>query len=127
MDNLASIPVELNFIHQLLGDRGSQYRQAFWLKSAFEHDIWECYFEGCNKNKIIDFRITFHDGTRLIDPKHAILLDTFKCFLCVQTHSDTSEGMKLCGTSAYIRVNIALKLIDYFLLNLERYPPSTPE
>ncbi len=122
MANLATIPVELNFMHQLLGDRGTQYRQAFWLTSAFEYDIWECYFEDCNYKKIIDFRITFPDGSRLTDSKHVILLDTLKCFLCIQTHSDTSEGMKLNGTSAYHRVNIALKLIDYLLLNIERYP-----
>jgi hypothetical protein len=33
MDNLARLPPALNFMHELLGDRNKQYREAFWLTS----------------------------------------------------------------------------------------------
>lgn len=119
MANLAVIPLELNFIHELLGDRETQYRQAFWLKSEFKSDVWECNF-GKYKKKI-DFRATLPNSNYLTDSKHETLLDTFKCFLCVQTHPDATGGKKLNSNTARSVVNNAIKLIDYLLLNAEHY------
>ena len=76
MANLAAIPLELNFLHEVLGDREIQYRRAFWLKSEFSNDVWECAF-GKSKKKI-NFQVVLPDGKNLTDPKHAILLDIFK-------------------------------------------------
>jgi len=119
MANLAAIPVELNFLHEALGDRKAQYRRAFWLKNEFADDVWECNFGKSSKR--ISFRIILPDGKSLTDPKHAILLDIFKCFLCIQTHPDATGGVKLSSASAHKIVNYAIKLIDYLLLNAEQY------
>ena len=119
MANIASIPLELNFLQELLGERETQYRRAFWLKSEFKQDVWECDFE--RYKKTIDFRVNLPDGKKLTDSKHVALLDTFKCFLCVQTHHDATGGKKLNSDTACKIVESAIKLIDYFLLNAEHY------
>lgn len=121
MLNLATVSPKLDFLHDLIGRRDQQYRHAFWLKSNFEDIVWECHFDGTH-TKHIDFNIAFPDGTRLIEAKHAVLLDTIKCFLCVQTHVDTTKGKKLNINSAYDRLGFAIKLIDYLLLHADNYP-----
>lgn len=121
MLNLAAVSPKLDFLHDLIGSRDQQYRDAFWLKSNFEDIVWECHFDGAH-TKYIDFNIAFPDGTRLLEPKHGVLLDTIKCFLCVQTHADTTKGKKLNMDSAYTRLGFAIKLIDYLLLHTDDYP-----
>lgn len=120
MDNLARLPPALNFMHELLGDRNKQYREAFWLTSHFENNEWECRFDKSH-TKMIDFHIEFPDGSKLTEPKHATLLDTIKCFLCIQAHTDATGGIKINPDSAYTRLNTAIKLIDYLLLNTAHY------
>ena len=120
MPDLTSLPIKLDFLRELLGNRQHQYRQAYWLKNEFKDHLWTCAFE--HRTTLINFNISFLDGTKLTDAKHALLLETIKCFLCVQTHSDATEGKKLSAASNYRRLNKALKIIDYFLLRLEHYP-----
>lgn len=120
MLNLAAITPELHFLQDLLGNRNKQYRDAFWLSSRFEDSIWECNFDD-HRTKMIDFNIDFPDGSSLTAPNHAILLDTIKCFLCVQTHADATGGKKLNANTAYARLSIAIKLMDYILLNVGHY------
>lgn len=120
MLNLATIAPELHFLHDLFGDRNKQYRDAFWLSSRFEDSVWECCFDN-HHTKIIDFNIHFPDGSSLTAPHHAMLLDTIKCFLCVQTHVDATGGRKLNVNTAYARLGIAIKLMDYLLLNADYY------
>ncbi len=120
MLNLATISPELHFLHELFGDRNKQYRDAFWLSSRFEDTVWKCCFDD-HHTKIIDFNIHFPDGSSLTAPHHVMLLDTIKCFLCVQTHPDATGGRKLNVSTAYSRLGIAIKLIDYLLLNADYY------
>lgn len=120
MHSLASIPLDLSFICDTVGDRKEQYKHAFWLKTDFDSDIWDCDFSGIGEKKI-DFNIILSDGTRLTNNKHRVLLDIIKHFLCIHTHPDATGGKILNGVSARTMVYHSLHMIDYFLLNSQDY------
>lgn len=115
MNDHVKITDELAFLHQVIGDRGEQYRSAWWLKTPFSSKAWACSFG--NSHIEIDFQIELEEGSFLTHPHHSELLETFKCWLCVQTHPDLTGGKMLSDIAAYHRVCRVLHLIDYFLLN----------
>lgn len=110
---------ELAFLDDILGDRKTQYRNAEWLRSPFEAEIWQCQFSDTIKLEI-DFRIKLYNGDFLTDHRHRDLLEIFKCWLCVQTHFDSTGGGLLNADSAKKRVSRTLHIIDFFILNAER-------
>jgi hypothetical protein len=111
-----SLPKELAFLSGMLGDRATQYREAKWLSSAFDADIWHCSF-GKAPTLEIDFRVKLDDESLLTDFRHSQLLDIFKCWLCVQTHFDATGGKLIADKTNLRRLRRVLYLIDYFLLN----------
>jgi hypothetical protein len=104
----------------MLGDRATQYREAKWLSSAFDADIWHCSFGKAPKLEI-DFRVKLDDASLLTDFRHSHLLDTFKCWLCVQTHFDATGGKLIADKTKLRRLRRVLYLIDYFLLNSAQF------
>lgn len=98
----------------ILGDRHSEYRSAWWLKSDFEAPIWECEFGPDHIS--LNFQINI-DGYDLTSPIHSHLLEVCKSWLCIQTHPDITGGISHAPRSAYNLVTRALREIDYFLLN----------
>lgn len=120
MHSSSSAQTLLESIHNLFGDKKTQYQNPFWLKTPFENNIWDCGFPDKHK-KIIDFNITLSDGVLLTNQKHSVLLNTIKYFLCVHTHSDATGGKMLGGVSAHAAVCHSIHIIDYFLLNPETY------
>src|SRR3990167_1524693 len=118
MRNSLAIQTVLNSIDHELDYTKKIYQNAYWLKTPFEINVWECDFSGINKT--IDFNVLLPDGKKLTDSKHSILLNTFKHFLCVQTHPN-SQGKKLSGESVYRCILKTIHIIDYLLLNSDHY------
>lgn len=119
MDDLANIPSELSFLNQVIGDRVTQYRNAWWLKSPFASNKWFCEFG--NDHIELDFQVELEDRSLLTQLQHSQLLDTFKCWLCIQTHPDLTGGRTSSELPAYHRISRVLHLIDYFLLNSSEF------
>lgn len=123
MNSLEQLPAELAFLADIIGDRSSQYQTATWLKCDFSAKTWKCVFGG--KEFTLDFQVAMEDGSLLSEPRHGKLLDTFKFWMCVQTHPDLTGGRELSDLSAYHRVSRVLHLIDYFLMNGQRFQLAT--
>ena len=115
-----SLPNELAFLSGMAGDRATQYREAKWLASPFDADIWHCSFGKAPKLEI-DFRVKLDDESVLTDFCHGHLLDTFKCWLCVQTHFDATGGRLIADKTNLRRLRRVLYMIDYFLLNSAQF------
>lgn len=116
MLNLENLPTELFFLKEILADRSGQYRDASWLRSNFDDDVWECKF-GDNVQAQIDFRISIDRGSLLTEAKNRNILETMKSWLCVQTHFDSSGGKTYSSKYARGRIKRTLHLIDYFIIH----------
>ncbi|TCS37903.1 hypothetical protein EDC30_103195 [Paucimonas lemoignei] len=116
MSKASALPKELEFIALINLDRAEEYRSAWWLKSPFPNNSWELDF-GLGSKFQIDFRVQLEDNSWLTDPQHHQLLELFKCWLCVQTHFDSTGQVTLTNIACYHRVSRTFRLIDYFLLN----------
>lgn len=103
------------FLADLTKDRATQYRSATWLESDFDEPVWTCKFDGCIFT--IDFRVKLDDSLLLTDLRHASLLELFKYWLCIQTHSDVTGTNVSAPSTSYNRIILTLAVIDYFLLN----------
>ncbi|MDP1574553.1 MAG: hypothetical protein Q8L78_06445 [Coxiellaceae bacterium] len=116
MHSHAGIPSNLNYIYDTIGDKREQYKNAFWLKTDFDCNVWDCYFLSGYKKRI-DFNIELFNGSLLTDKKHEALLDTIKYFLCVHTHTDSTGGRIINGCTANKMVSHTIHMIDYLILN----------
>lgn len=116
----STFPKELAFLSDILGDRHDQYHEAIWLKSSFGEDVWQCDF-GQEKRMVIDFRVKLNDEKLLTSFRHRKLLETFKCWLCLQTHFDITGGRMLAPETIRRSICQTLHLIDYFLLNADQF------
>jgi hypothetical protein len=110
---------ELDFLNAFAGKYDNRYQSAEWLKSNFRDNEWKCQFKNVT-DFIISFKIPLYDGSTLSDPQHEDFCNTIKSFLCLQTHIDCTGGVILSPVSARNKINLALHLIDYFLLNGQR-------
>ena len=118
MVDLCALPVELGFLIDFVGNRRDQYRSASWLTVPFENNVWNCY------SYVIDFRVHLEDGSLLTDKNNRTLLTIFKSWLCVQSHFDATGGKLLNEFSIRQRIQFTSRLIDYFLINAERFQLS---
>lgn len=123
MHDLVQLPDELSFLREMYGNRKIQFRRPSWLKEGFAKPRWRCDF-GDNRRLDIDFRIRLDDGGLLTSSKYSSLLNTIKCWLCIQTHSDVTGGISYSAHTAYSRVLSTLHLADYFFLNSRRFQLS---
>lgn len=115
---------ELAFLENFRANRTEQYRWAEWLKTHFDASVWQGVFPGYS-SITIDFNVHLDDGSYLTSAKNVPLLETFKCWLCVQTHFDANSGCVLSPSTAYQRVTRTLHLIDYFLLKADEFQLAT--
>lgn len=111
---------DLHFLNRIIGDRQEQYRNADWLRSPFKANAWECHFSEEHRLSV-SFEVRLPDGELLTDHRHHDLLETFKCWLCIQTHFDSTGGRILNPKTAKDRVSRTLFVIDYILLNAQRF------
>ncbi|MEI7870159.1 MAG: hypothetical protein WCI11_19925 [Candidatus Methylumidiphilus sp.] len=120
MLNNKPIPEELAFLSEMMGNRATQYREAKWLTSDFDADLWHCEI-GKDYQFKINFRVKLDDGSLLTEPRHSHLLDTFKFWLCVQTHFDATGGRLNGDRTILQQLRRVLWLIDYFLINSAQF------
>lgn len=114
---------ELEVLQRFLTDRQQEYRSASFLRCGFDSEVWDCEI---NKVRFtLDWRVHLPDGSRLTDVRHLTLLTTFKCWLCVQDHPDTSMRFLLAEVTKQRRLQRTLQLIDYFLIRAESLSLAT--
>lgn len=111
---------ELSFLAPYLEDRRDSYRQSTQFNVAYESSRWR--IELPNGDPIvIDFDVMLSDGHSLASAKHAALCDTFKSWICIQTHVDVTGGVPPASLTIANAVREVLQLIDFFLLNAEDF------
>lgn len=120
MGRAQNLDDELEFLSEFLVHRGSHYRQANWLRSSYHAPHWLCVF-GDSRRFEIDFDVRLEDGSLLTAPKNQTLLDTIKSWLCVQTAVNSTGGQIYAPNTEYNKIRLAIKVIDYFLLNARRF------
>lgn len=114
---------ELEVLRRYLTDRQQEYRSASFLRCEFDSPVWYCEI---NKVRFtLDWRVRLPDGSRLTDARHLTLLTTFKCWLCVQDHPDTSKVFMLADVTKQRRLQRTLQLVDYFLIRAESMSLAT--
>lgn len=131
---LTSLPVDerYSFLNKLVLSTipaGQPVAAPKWLTNGttYEHNVWDCHFgksSGASYRKTINFDIKLDDGLPLTHLKHNSLLNTFKYWICTQTHPRFSGGIELKPISAYHRVLKVTHLIDAILLNSARFQLS---
>lgn len=121
MHREVQLPAELMHLAIVAGDRSAQYRDAPYLKSPFESNEWNLEFGNPNYNRVIRFPVQLEDRSLLCDPRHSQLLNTFKSWICIQGHFDTTGGRVLSPVTASHKVGRTLTIIDYFLLEKRHF------
>jgi len=114
---------ELQFLSEFRNPRQVLYRHAPWLKNGYDDMIWECQFGTATSFKI-DFQVKLNDGTLLSENKHKSLLETLKSWICSSCQSDLCGGRTYAGATMAHQVTRTVKLIDYLLLNSEKFDIS---
>lgn len=112
----------LAFLDGLFGSRAEYYRTSKWLTGDFESDIWAFAFEDAHLGDFqIDFNVHLSDGTLLSDPSNRRILNTFKYWINACTHTDCTKGrgVNYSSSTAKLRIDTTLSVIDYVLLNDE--------
>ncbi|MGG2102674.1 hypothetical protein [Stenotrophomonas sp. NRRL B-14846] len=69
----------------------------------------------------VDFDVVLSDGHSLASPKHIAVCETFKSWICIQTHVDVTGGSAPASLTIANSVREVLQLIDFFLLNAEDF------
>ncbi|WP_233799846.1 hypothetical protein [Paraburkholderia sp. HP33-1] len=117
---MSDLPIDIQaWIEAQERPKAARYRQARFLKTEYKALVWKCDF-GTKGSFEIDWRVTLSDGSLLTAAKNARLLDSFRVFLCVQAHPDsTSQSFERADNTTYHSVRSAMWIIDYFLLNDE--------
>lgn len=123
--DLSKLPQELQFLSAYSRVRGRRYQRASWLVSNFEADVWE--IRSCQRHVRVDWGIELGtSGKLLTDRKHASLLESFRSWLIIQTHSDWTSVLVQNSETEYRAIRNTLHLIDHLLLRadslqLEKY------
>ncbi|EKT4555572.1 integrase [Pseudomonas putida] len=115
------LPPELDFLEPFYVEPSIALRQADWLLTDFDNNVWEYSF-GFVKPKTIDWNVLLDDGSRLTAHKNKELLDGFKYFLLGSTYSLDQSGSST-GSSATraMEFNHALHIMDFLLLNAKNF------
>jgi len=116
MVSFEALPEELSYLKLLFGDREAEYRKCVWLSNSFEDKLWTFTFGKLN-SLTIDFRVKLENGSLLTDASNAELLETFKCWFCIQTHFDVTGSHFYTEATVNESIRRVATLIDYFLLN----------
>jgi len=116
------LPEALHFLKRVTVPTKNRYRSAWWLKTDFASNVWECNFG--REPFTISFDVILDDGESLCHPKHRTLLDSFKVWLCVQAHPDTNGGKVIGKEATFSAVSRVFRLIDFFILNARHYDLS---
>ncbi|MGK9066560.1 integrase [Stutzerimonas chloritidismutans] len=120
------LPNELEFLSPFLHSPREAYRSASWLLSGFDEPVWLISF-GYKQTKQLKWSVFLDNGTRLTDLENSELLEGLKYFLTSCTrdlHGYLGETNDIQGSQAAC-FQRACHLIDYLLINGERYQLAT--
>ncbi|MCR9655999.1 site-specific integrase [Vibrio parahaemolyticus] len=120
------LPDELSFLEEVLNDTGDKFRQAAWLESDFQDNIWKYNFNYKTGSKKLDWNIPLYNGSYLTHPENDLLLTSLKHWLVASTdktlHSKSQVSNGEAAMSTQNRnFRHVLRLIDFFLVNAEHY------
>lgn len=90
--------------------------------TSFEQSVWVLRFSEKSDvpDKTIDFDIDLYDGSSLLDLKNSELLNLLKYFVISPLLPQISGG-RFRPVNLYYKVNRAVHIIDWMLLNGERF------
>jgi hypothetical protein len=114
------LPAELQFLEDYLTDPNDQYKKAEWLLSKFDSSTWEYSFDFVTPNSL-SWDVELSDYSLLTDPKHCKLLQSLKCWLIASTLPTSGTGFSNGLTTQYRSFLTTLLLIDYLLINNDRF------
>lgn len=99
----------LSFLEEVLAPQKDKYKEAAFLKSEFDANVWVIALED-KKDYTINFHIELKPGTYLTDIKHIKTLTTLKYWIIESIYDKNTH---LCTASTIIRkVNAALTIFD---------------
>jgi len=116
------LPAELSFLEEIFRDPSERFRQAEWLLSSFDQNIWIYDFNYKSGPRSIDWNVSLDDGSLLTEKTNKSLLDSLKywliasCDRSIDANKQTSNTY-LSASSLSIAFRSTLKLIDYFLVH----------
>ncbi|MFA3791640.1 hypothetical protein AB6T38_11020 [Aliiglaciecola sp. SL4] len=94
-----------------------------WLLSNYQDTVWSIKLDSATVK--IDFDVVFVNSKggleKLLSPAHYKLLNTFKCWLLIQSSSLHSGFQKLSHATISKKIRNTLYLIDYLLLNSDKF------
>ena len=94
-----------------------------WLLSNYPDTVWSIKLDRATVK--IDFDVVFVNSEggleKLLSPAHHKLLNTFKCWLLIQSSTLHSGFQKLSLTTISKKIRNTLYLIDYLLLNSDKF------
>lgn len=110
---------ELGFLNEYTTVSEERYRDSRFLISPFESNLFQFKF---GETVIeVNFDVRLEDGALLTAPQHQPLCNVFKSWLCVHESFDVTQGRVPATEPSKYKVQRTLHLIDYFLLNAERF------
>ena len=94
-----------------------------WLLSNYPDTVWNIKLDSATVK--IDFDVVFVNSEggleNLLSPAHHKLLNTFKCWLLIQSSPLHSGFQKLSQATISKKIRNTLYLIDYLLLNSDKF------
>lgn len=115
------LPAELLFLKDVLQAPKLKYSKADWLLSDFQEPIW-LYNFNYKKNKKLNWGVKLDDGSNLLSPQHADLLQGFKHWLIIATSAKRGTGSLTNAVKTQASAfNQVIRFIDYFLHNSSAY------
>ena len=108
---------------ELVQDSVEQYdlslAQPDWLLSDITQNVWLIKLNGAEI--FLDFDVEFMSSEgraeKLVSEKHRALLNTFKCWLLIQSSPMHTGYQKLAKKTVSVKLRHTLYLIDFLLLN----------
>lgn len=119
MTNVPKLPPALAFLNWVQESGSKKYQNPSWLLTEFENNRWICKFKSTVFE--INYDIKLPDNSLLINEKYEQVVLVFKTWLTVQTHPDATGGRKNSSITSFHKVSEVLRLIDFLLINNNRY------
>jgi len=108
---------------ELVQDSVEQYdlslTQPDWLLSDIRQNVWHVLLNGAEI--VLDFDVEFISSEgraeKLVSEKHMVLLNSFKCWLLIQSSPMHTGYQQLSKKTVSVKLRHTLYLIDFLLLN----------
>lgn len=109
-----------DFLDEEDGEAHQPFTTAPWLLSKFDENIWQVHTHQ-KKPITLDWNIFLSDGSCLTDEKNTTFLRSLKHILVIGANGVNDEFATLAPVSQDMRLKISLRMVDYLLINCERF------